>query len=396
MTPKYTFGADPLTLLNGKKVRSAEVWQSQRRAELLELYQARMYGRLPPAPTKLTGTVLHSNPTAFGEWGGLEEIEIRYTAFGQDNPMPIRLLLALPTKRATEGVPIFVGPNFHGNHAFTPDPKIRLPDCWMYPNYPGVVNHRATDAGRGKSMETWPLEMIVKHGYGVATFYNGDIQPDRPKVVEGFRKVAPGTGLPDDTATIMAWAWGLQRCVDYLTTRPEVNAKKIAAVGHSRLGKTALVAGAFDERIAMVIPNQAGCGGTGPNVHKDPKAESTARITTAFPHWFCAAFNRDAKEPEKLPFDQHCLLALCAPRPVLYTNAENDLWANPAGQFAMMRAATPVYELLGVRGLEAGAMPPLDKLSNGRLGYFIRPGNHAMSPADWAIYLEYADKWLRP
>jgi hypothetical protein len=206
---------------------------------------------------------------------------------------------------------------------------------------------------------------------------------------------APGAEEASHTATIMAWAWGIHRAVDHLQQEPAVNGDRIAVVGHSRLGKTALLAGAFDDRIALTVANQAGCGGSGPSRHDDPQAESVARITRAFPHWFCGNFKEFGADPSRLPFDQHALVALCAPRPVLFTAAAEDLWANPAGQFAVLKAATPVYELLGVKGLEADSMPAADApLVDSRLGYWIRSGKHAMSPADWKTYMDFADKWL--
>src|SRR5262249_47270523 len=193
--------------------------------------------------------------------------------------------------------------------------------------------------------------------------------------------------------TIAAWAWGVQRLVDYLVTDPDIDAKRIAVVGHSRLGKTALLAAAFDERIALAIPHQAGCGGTAPS--RGTVGESVERINTSFPHWFNANFKKFNGRPERLPFDQHCLAALCAPRPVLFTNAVEDTWANPAGQFEVLKAADPVYRFLGVDGLAAKEMPPPGQLVNSRLGYYIRAGKHSMTRDDWKVFLEFADKWLK-
>src|SRR5205085_8774413 len=160
--------------------------------------------------------------------------------------------------------------------------------------------------------------------------------------------------------TIAAWAWGVQRAVDYLVTDKELDAARIIAVGHSRLGKTALLAGAFDERIALVIPHQAGCGGTSPSRGK--VGESVRRINTSFPHWFNTAFKEFNDQPDRLPFDQHCLVALVAPRPVLFSNAVEDTWANPDGQFQVLQAADPVYRFLGVEGLAAKEMPEPNRL----------------------------------
>jgi hypothetical protein len=258
-----------------------------------------------------------------------------------------------------------------------------------------VVNGKATDAGRGKMLNIWPFEAIAKAGYAIAVFYCGDVQPDRPDVKEGLRAALPLKGQDDDSATIISWAWGVSRAVDYLATDKDIDAKRIAVVGHSRLGKASIVAAAFDERIAVAFPYQAGCGGTGPSRHNDAKAESVKRITTSFPHWFCGNFKYFGDNLDKLPFDQHYLVALCAPRPVLFTNATGDQWANPRGQFEMLQAATPVYELLGVEGLKAKEFPKAGVLANDRLGYFIREGKHSMTPEDWTTFLTYADKWLK-
>lgn len=170
---------------------------------------------------------------------------------------------------------------------------------------------------------------------------------------------------------------GVHRVIDYLETDGSVDTKRLALVGHSRLGKATLFAGALDERIRVVIPHQAGCGGTAPN--RFNVGESVERINTSFPHWFNDTFPEFNKEVERLPFDQHCLVALCAPRAVLFSNAQEDQWADPNGPFNMLNAADPVYRFLGVDGLPDGAKPETGKLMNSRLGYFIREGKHSMT-----------------
>jgi hypothetical protein len=312
---------------------------------------------------------------------------------------PAYVLIVTPNKRSGPA-PAFVGLNFSGNHTLTTDPKVHIPEGWMYPNRPGVKDEKATEEGRGTQTSVWPLETIIDRGYAVATAYSGDIIPDNVKLAHGgwygvARPVRPGGLAPTDTGTIMAWAWGLHRMVDYLTTLPEIDPKRIAAIGHSRLGKTALVAAAFDDRIALAIPHQAGCGGTAPNRTKNPKAETVKRINTSFPHWFCGHFKAFNDDVTKLPFDQHCLVAVCAPRPVLFTNATDDQWADPPGQFEVLKAATPVYKLLGVEGLAAETDPAEGRLIDSRLGYWVRPGKHSMGPTDWATFLAFADKWLK-
>ncbi|HEX4607768.1 MAG TPA: acetylxylan esterase [Urbifossiella sp.] len=384
---------DPTVMLDGAKVASKADWEAKRRPELKALVEHYMYGRYPAAPAQVTAKVLFSDDKAFDGKGTLTEVEL--TVGGPSWPK-VYLLVARPNGTAPVGC--FVGPNFGGNHLLTTDARVHLPTTWVPNNYPGVVGGKATEAGRGKQADTWPLAEIVARGYAVATFYCGDIQPDRPDVAEGVRAAvgtAAGKADPADTATIMWWAWGVHRAVDYLVTAAGIDPRRLAVVGHSRLGKTALLAGAFDPRIAVVIPNQAGCGGSGPNRHSDPKAEPVERINKAFPHWFNGNFKAFGADPAKLPFDQNGLVALCAPRPVLFTNAAEDLWANPSGQFEVLKAANPAYRLYGVDGITTDAMPPLNQLVASRLGYWIRPGKHAMTPADWKTYMDFADVWLK-
>jgi len=382
---------DPLKMWDGRPVATPQEWFHKRVPELKVLFQHYMYGSIPP-PMPVRAKELYRDPQAFAGRGTLREVALQIGE--KDVSLTVHVLLAIPNQR-TGKVPVFVGMNFGGNHTLVDDPNIRIPTVWMYPNRVGVVNNRATEAGRGREKNVWNLDLVVSRGYAVATFYNGEIQPDHPDASEGllaqlFRNRARG---PADTATIAAWAWGIHRVVDYLVTVPELDARRIAVVGHSRLGKTALLAGAFDERLALVIPHQAGCGGTAPS--RGTVGESVQAINDRFPHWFNGHFKQFSRAPQKLPFDQHCLIALCAPRPVLLTNAVEDTWANPAGQFDMLVAADPVYRFLGVEGLAARQMPPPGKLVDSRLGYFIRPGKHSMTREDWEIFLAFADKHLK-
>jgi hypothetical protein len=381
---------DPLVTFDGKRVTTKKQWFEKRRPELKALIQHYEYGYLLP-PEKIKAKVEHEDVKAFDGKATLREVTI---SFGPAGTPPIHLLLVVPNDRKAPA-PIFVGINFCGNHALVKDPAVRLPTVWMYDNYPGVKNHRATEAGRGKQIDVWALEQSIERGYAVATFYNGDVDPDRADVREGIqphlRKKGQKPG-PHDGGTIAAWAWGVHRVVDYLLDRKDIDKKRIAVVGHSRLGKTALLAAALDERIALAIPHQAGCGGTAPSRGK--VGESVKQINDSFPHWFDDTFKEFNGQPERLPFDQHSLVALVAPRPVLFSNAVEDQWANPAGQFEVLQAADPVYRFLEVGGLEAKRMPPPGKLIDSKLGYYIRPGKHSMTKGDWKIFLDFADKHL--
>jgi hypothetical protein len=382
---------DPLVMLDGTPVKTKKQWQEKRQPELKALFQHYMYGNFPPRPDNVAFKVERVDKSALGGKATLKEVTI---SFGPEGTPRIHLLLFIPNHRKGPA-PVFLGMNFCGNHTVVNDPQIPLPEVWLPNHCPGVKDNHATAAGRGAQVNVWAVEQTIDSGYAVATFYCGDVDPDRPDVRQGIQPHLRKPGQkasPYDWGTIAAWAWGLQRAVDYLVTDPDIDAGRIIVVGHSRLGKTALLAAAFDARVAMAIPLQAGCGGTSPSRGKI--GESVKQINDHFPHWFDGAFKKFNDHPDRLPFDQHCLIALMAPRPVLLSNAVKDTWANPAGQFEMLKAAEPVYRLLGVSGLESKKMPPLGKLSGGRLGYFIRGGGHSMTPQDWRVFVEYADHWL--
>jgi hypothetical protein len=383
---------DPLVMFDGRRVTTKDEWVKKRRPELKALFEWYMYGKAPAAP-KVKAAVEREDRNYFG--GKATKREVTLT-FGPRGTPPIHLLLVVPNDRKGPA-PVFVGANFCGNHTAVNDKSVALPTVWMPNSCPGCKDNRATDAGRGKQVNVWCLEDVIGRGYAVATFYCGDVAPDHPGFTDGvhphYFKAGQTKPGPHEWGTIAAWAWGVQRAVDYLVTDKDLDAARVIAVGHSRLGKTALLAGAFDERIALVIPHQAGCGGTSPSRGKI--GESVRRINTSFPHWFDDTFKEFNDRPDRLPFDQHCLIALCAPRPVLLTNAVEDTWANPRGQFEVLQAADPVYRLLGAGGLDAKRFPATNKLVDSTLGYYIRPGKHSMGLEDWKVWLEFADKHLR-
>jgi hypothetical protein len=382
---------DPLVMFNGKRVTSKEQWFKERRPELKALFQYYMYGYAPPGPKKIEARVERTDPRALDGKATLKEIAI---ALGGPEAPRLHLMLVIPNGRKGPA-PVFMGLNFRGNHTLLDDPNIRLPTAWMPGRFPHVKDNRALESGRGTRVDVWAIDQTIARGYAVATCYCGDIDPDRPDFSDGvhphYLKAGEKLG-PHDWGTIAAWAWGLQRIVDYLVSDRAIDKDRIAVVGHSRLGKTALLAAALDERIALAIPLQAGCGGTAPSRGK--VGESVKQINDHFPHWFNDTFPLFNEQVKRLPFDQHCLVALVAPRPVLFSNAVEDTWANPEGQFRVLKAADPVYRFLGVQGLEAERMPPVNKLVNSRLGYYIRPGKHSMTRGDWKIFLDFADKHL--
>lgn len=403
--PKQTSLPDPLVMLDGQKVANREMWLQERRPELLRLFQHYMYGEIPPKPGQSFGRVERTDAAAFGGKATLCEVTL---GFDEPRAEPIHLMLIVPNKRS-KAAPVVLGINYFGNHTLVRDKKVRLSDKWMPERGAGVVANRATEASRGTWADIWRIEELIDRGYALATFYNGDVDPDTPDQ-RGLQKHFPQADPADDCGSIAAWAWGLQRAVDYLVTAPGIDARRIIVTGHSRMGKAALLAAAFDERIALAIPHQAGCGGSAPSrariavgksyntldTVKTKPPETVADINDKFPHWFNSRFKEFNTQPERLPFDQNCLVALCAPRPVLFTNGRADTWINPAGQLEVLRGAASVYRLLGAGDFHAEDLPADGELIGDALGYYLRAGGHSLLKQDWKIFLDFADKHLGP
>jgi hypothetical protein len=399
--PAQTALPDPLRMLDGSQITSKQAWQEKRAPELRALFAHYMYGQMPPT-VKVEGKILRTDPVAFGGKATLKEVEVNV---GQTEP--VHLLIVVPNRRE-KPAPCFLGMNFSGSYGLVADPLVQMPRGWIMDKY-AAANNRAGEGARGKQVDAWAIEQSIDRGYAVASFFGGDIVSDKVELaLEQMKHFLPPGMAPDAAdapGTIRIWAWAFSRMVDYLAADKDIDAKRIAVVGHSRNGKTALLAAAYDERIAMAIPSQAGCGGTAPSraaselsapqANGRPTVETVAVINKSFPHWFCGNFKPFGETPEKLPFDQHELIALCAPRPVLVSCAVEDVWSNPPGQFDMLKAADPVYRLVAGDGLGAVQAPEAGKLLDSRLGYFIRPGKHSMTSEDWKVWLDYADKWLR-
>ncbi len=391
--PAYTL-PDPLRFADGSPVRDARDWTARRRAEVLRLFETNVYGRSPAAPAAMRFVVVEADPHALG--GLATRRQVRVLLDGTDAGPGFEILLYVPNAQPRP-VPAFLGLNFGGNHTVHPDPAIRLSTGWMREG-PGVADNRATEAGRGAAAGSWPVERILDRGYALATVYYGDLEPDHGDGwKDGIRsRLGPVAGrfAPDDWGAIGAWAWGLSRALDYLATDRDVDARRVAVVGHSRLGKTALWAGAGDERFAMVVSNDSGEGGAA--LARRRFGETTESITKAFPHWFCSRYREYAGREDALPVDQHLLLALIAPRPLYVASASEDLWADPRGEFLAAKAAEPVYRLLGREGLGVEDLPVPDRPVGKAIGHHLRRGAHALTAYDWEQYLEFADRHLGP
>ena len=379
---------DPLRMEHGTPVTRAEQWPA-RRSEILKLFEEHVYGRISGG--KLPGCHVTERKKVDGFLSGkatLREFRVAFTA--DSNGPGMDLLVVSPTRIAK--APSFLGLNFRGNHTIHPSEEITIPSSWV-PDEPAyTTGNRAREAGRGHMASRWPLDAIISRGFAVATVYCGDIDPDFD---DGFKNgvhqlfAKPGVERTDaDWGTLGAWAWGLSRALDALEQVPEIDAKKIAVVGHSRLGKAALWAGATDPRFAIVISNNSGCGGAA--LSRRAVGETVKAINDRFPHWFCGNFKRYNGRESECPVDQHQLLALIAPRPLYVASATLDTWADPEGEFLAAVHAGPVYQLLGKPGLGVDNQPPPDTPVGSNVGYHLRTGKHDITAYDWERYMDFA------
>ena len=403
--PKYKL-PDPLKMQDGSPVNTAKDWTEKRRPELLELFREHVYGHSPEPPSGLKFKVTQNDDTALGGKAIRREVLITF-ALKEETP-EATLLIYIP--KNTDGpVPAFLAINFDGNHLIHPDPAISISKSWVRnTKRHGITDNRPKASNRGntksiaagnyeKGYSDKPgdnaLETILSRGYALATIYYGDIDPDYDDgFSNGVHRLYPKP-KPNEWGSIATWAWGLSRCLDYLETDREINAKKVAVIGHSRLGKTALWAAAEDERFALAISNNSGCGGAA--LSRREFGETVKRINTSFPHWFCDNFPKYNDRISDLPVDQHMLVALAAPRPVYIASATNDKWADPKGEFLSGLHAGPIYKLFGLNGIDAAEQPKPENPVGDTIGYHLRTGKHAVTAYDWKQYLDFADCHLR-
>ncbi len=391
--PSYLL-PDPLLLPNGNRIENSRAWLRYGRPHTLELFAEHVYGRSPGRPAKMRFKTLSEDKNALGGKAVRKEILILFT--GQENGPSLELLVYIP-KNAPRPVPVFLGLNFCGNHSVHTDPGIRITRSWMRDSNDGsVANNRATEKSRGLQATRWAIDKALERGFAVATFYYGDVEPDHAEGWKtGVRAALSKDGnatvfKPDDWGAIAAWAWGLSRAMDYIERDRALDAKRVALFGHSRQGKAALWAGASDRRFAIVISNNSGCGGAA--LSRRRFGETVERINTSFPHWFCGNFKRYNRNEDALPVDQHQLIALIAPRPVYVASAQEDLWADPKGEFLAAKHAEPVYALFRLPGLGVTDMPPVNTPVGNYIGYHIRSGKHDVTDYDWEQYFRFTEK----
>ncbi len=370
--PRYDL-PDPLVTSDGRAVTSAAMWRRERRPELLDLFEANVYGRRPPAPE---GIRFRVTDTDWHRIAARREVNVSF--FGRSGDYPGFTITMFVPHAARQPMPAFVGMHLFDTRADDPIPgKLLTEDVGV--ELPGEEI----------------LKVILKRGYAIATLNAADFCPDDK---ENFRQGLQSHWFPDrsgppgaeEPGAIATWAWALSRALDYFETDPAIDARRVAVIGHSRMGKTALWTGAEDPRFAMVISNDSGCGGAA--LSRRRFGETVARINRVFPHWFCGHFSNYDDREDALPVDQHQLVALVAPRPVYVASAKEDGWADPRGEFLAAAGAEPVYQLLGRPGLGTDDVPPLNQSAGDTIGYHIRAGKHALTDYDWLLYLDFADR----
>ena len=390
---------DPLVFADGHPVASPGDWPA-RRKEILSMFQHEMYGMMPPAAQVFTET-LEEGPTLDG--AALRR-QVRMT-FAPDGSGPHIDWLILYPAAASGPVPAIISLNYYGNHTLLDDPQIAVPDCWLDDSEKYFISgNRAQEAGRGAYQKglydtVYPFREILSRGFAFVTACYGDVSadPENPDIQDSlaYRGVFDlwerNASRSDNTAALMAWAWALCRGLDMLEGDARVDAAKVAVTGSSRLGKAALLAGAFDERFAAVVPNQTGGGGA--PLAKRNFGEYVASETEHFTHWWCRGFHKYIDAEKKMPFDSHMLLACVAPRPLLVEGFDNP-WFDTYGEFLALQAASPVWKLLGGEGLPEVSWPADNDTSaiGTDLGYVRRPGGHGINADDWEWMLGFIEK----
>ena len=346
------FDPDVMTMRDGTFVTNASQWEARRR-EMIDALARGEYGYIPPS---FPGTELVRGERAQECCAGhasLERLTVR--AMTPKGPFSFPMHLFIPTRAAKP--PVFVLINFR------PDP---------YDRY-------------------IPAEEIVDGGFALAVICYTDITSDDADMQNGlaamFDRPFNGTGY----GKISLWAWAMSRALDALEGVDGIDVRRAAAIGHSRLGKTALWAAACDGRFAYVISNDSGCSGAAYERVKGPSSETVAAITNRFPYWFCENYRAYADRPNDRPFDQHFLLAACAPRYVCVHSAVQDLWADPKGELLSCRAASPAWELFGMPGFigPEGAPVTDEDYTAGSVGYRMRDGAHFLSRSDWGSAMRF-------
>ena len=359
----------------GDKVTDVATWEKVRRPELLDVFLENEYGRRPvERPDTLAFET--AEPDRLMMDGKAIRKRVRASWKGPYGSQGFVFTAFIPVSAKERPVPGFI----------------------LICNRPAAAN---IDPERVKRSEFWPAEEIVARGYAALAFWNGDVAVDnaRSNCTQGVHACWAKERTANSWGALSAWAWGASRVLDWVETEPLLDAKHFGVVGHSRGGKTSLLAGVTDTRFAMACVNDSGCSGAKLNHIELPKSESIARISKVFPHWFCLNYRKFVGKEFEMDFDQHMLVALMAPRAVAIASASKDHWAGQRGEYASALLASPAWELYGKRGLVSDGFPnPNEARQEGTVSYHLREGVHNLTLHDWNRYMDFADRlgWRRP
>ena len=380
---------DVLTLHSGKKVTTVKEWMEERRPEILRLFETEQFGKVPPSMAPIHFAVYDKGTPVFNGKGMRKQVRVYFT---DDTAHKMDLLIYLPAEQK-KPAPVLLTINFFANASAVNDSGVYVGEVW-------------TRSGEKTSALPIPpaskinVDTFLSQGLGIALVYYGDIEPDFKTGFQygirgaywGKSKSAPAD---DDWGAIAAWSWGLSRAMDYFEQDRQIDAKRIALLGSSRLGKTVLWTGARDTRFRLVIASCSGEGGAA--LSRRNYGESINHMTDTSRYYYQFAPNRHkyAADPSLAPVDAHMLVALMAPRPLLLQTGSTDYWSDPKGEFLAARAAEPVYNLFAEKGPGSDGMPrPGDTSMLNTLGYYMHEGGHGIIPSDWPVFITYLKKYL--
>jgi hypothetical protein len=387
----------PYKLPELPQISGAFEWYNKIRPHYLNEFKKYMYGPVPPRPDIMDFELLGCKEDALNGSAVRKLVRMHFKMRSGISHFA-DLLLYIPTG-AKSPVPAFAGLNFASNAGCSFEEDIPLSHIEYSKSESGSCDiYPARADERGRNARRWPLEAILKRGYAVATCYYNDFFLDDAD--KGFSNSIFSLFYPpellkrkdNEFGAIGAWAWGLSRMLDYLQSDTDIDASRVAVLGHSRLGKTALWAGACDPRFAMIIANGSGCGGA--KLSRRNFGENLEWLLHWRPYWFNQKFQDYINREAELPFDQHILISLCAPRPVYIASGSEDLSADPLGEFTSLKEAGTIYRLFGSKGLDVSEMPPVGEAIQNDLGYHLHEGPHDITAFDWDKFLDFADLLL--
>ena len=379
---------DPLVTSTGARVRDAATWTRVRRPEILRMIETTQFGRAPGKPAKVVVDRFDTGTVALGGKAIRRQTTLYFT---DDRSGPKAELLSYVPADAKGPVPLLLQISFSPNQNVVADSGIKVGEMWS------AREKKRVPAPAGGGFGRVDVLPFLASGFGFATLYYGDIEPDFdggiPFGIRG-RYLKPGQTQPadDEWGAIAAWAWGLRRVMDHLETEPAIDAKRVALLGSSRLGKTVLWTGATDERFAIILASVSGESGAA--LSRRNYGETVRHMTDSsrYDYQFARRYQSYGDRVDQLPFDAHMLVSLIAPRPLLLQTGDTDFWSDPKGEYLAAVAASPVWRLLGTEGLAIDRYPAAGEPVLSRLGYYMHAGRHGILPQDWPVFLAYMRK----